>query len=156
MSRKDLLEKEMATHSSILAWNATPRACVLSHFSHVHLFVTLWTVVCQAPLTTGSSGKNTGVACYALLQGIFLTQGSDPHLFHLLHRQVGSLPLVPPRKPMLQSTVSQSQTRLSEWAHTSTCCSLPVLWLQASDFTFLSLLPHPGKVVNSSCCIQLV
>ena len=96
------------------AYHATPRACVLSHFSHVHLFVTLWTVVCQAPLTTGFSGKNTGVACYALLQGIFLTQGSDPHLFHLLHRPVGSLPLVAPRKPMLQSMVSQSQTRLSE------------------------------------------
>ena len=29
--------------------------------------------------------KNTGVGCYALLQGIFLTQGSKPRLLHLLH-----------------------------------------------------------------------
>ena len=29
-----------------------------------------------------SPGKNTGVVCHALLQGIFLTQGLKPHLFH--------------------------------------------------------------------------
>ena len=31
--------------------------------------------------------KNTGVGCHALLQGIFLTQGLNPHLLRLLHRQ---------------------------------------------------------------------
>ena len=36
------------------------------------------------------SGKNTTVCCYFLLQGIFLTQGSN---LHLLHWQVDSLPL---------------------------------------------------------------
>ena len=39
-------------------------------------------------------GKNTGVGCHALLQGIFLTQGSNPHLLCLLHGQVDSLPQV--------------------------------------------------------------
>ena len=34
-------------------------------------------------------GKNTGVGCHFLLQGIFPTQGSNSCL---LHRQVGSLP----------------------------------------------------------------
>ena len=29
-----------------------------------------------------SPGKNTGVGCHALLQGIFLTQGSNPDLLH--------------------------------------------------------------------------
>ena len=43
--------------------------------------------------------RNTGVGCHALLQGIFPTQGSNPHLFCLLHWQAGSLPLGPPRKP---------------------------------------------------------
>ena len=38
-------------------------------------------------------GKNTGVGCHFLLQGNFLTQGSNPHLLHLLHWQVESLPL---------------------------------------------------------------
>ena len=30
-------------------------------------------------------GKNTGVSCHFLLQEIFSTQGSKPHLLHLFH-----------------------------------------------------------------------
>ena len=30
----------------------------------------------------GSSGKNIGVGCHSLLQGIFLTQGVNPDLLH--------------------------------------------------------------------------
>ena len=52
--------------------------CVLSCFSRVWLFATLWTVAQQAPLSMGFSSKNTGVGCHALLQGIFPTQGSNP------------------------------------------------------------------------------
>ena len=51
--------------------------CVLSH---VQLFGTPWTVACQAPLSVGSPGSNTGVGCCARLQGIFPTQGSDTSL----------------------------------------------------------------------------
>ena len=47
---------------------------------------------CSLPGSTRpwiSSGKNTGVNHHFLLQGIFLTQGSNPHLLHLLHcRQI--------------------------------------------------------------------
>ena len=39
------------------------------------------------------------MGCDALLQGIFLTQGSKLHLLCLLHWQASSLPLVPPGKP---------------------------------------------------------
>ena len=42
-----------------------------------------------------SPGTNTGVGCHFLLQGIFPTQGSNPHLLCLLHWQAGSLPLAP-------------------------------------------------------------
>ena len=36
-----------------------------------------------------SPGKNTGVGCHFLLQGIFLTQGSNLNLLRLLHcRQI--------------------------------------------------------------------
>ena len=42
-----------------------------------------------------SPGQNTGVDCHAVLQGIFLTQGSNLHLLRLLHWQVGSLPTKP-------------------------------------------------------------
>ena len=41
-------------------------------------------------------GKNTGVGCHFVLQGIFPTQGLNPRLLHLLNWQAGSLPLVPP------------------------------------------------------------
>ena len=40
-----------------------------------------------------SPGKNTGVDCHFLLQGIFPIQGSNPRLPCLLHWQGGSLPL---------------------------------------------------------------
>ena len=46
-----------------------------------------------------SPSKNTGMGCHALLQGIFLTQGSNPHLLGPLHWWVDSLPLAPPGKP---------------------------------------------------------
>ena len=42
------------------------------------LFVTPWTVACQAPLSIGFSRQEIGVGCHALLQGIFPTQGLNP------------------------------------------------------------------------------
>ena len=50
----------------------------------------------QAPLSTDSPGKNTGLGGHTLLQGIFPTQGLNPRLLCLLHWQAGSLPLAPP------------------------------------------------------------
>ena len=44
-------------------------------FSHVQLFATPWTI--QSP------GQNTRVGSLSFLQGIFPTQGSNPHLLHL-------------------------------------------------------------------------
>ena len=46
-----------------------------------------------------SPGKNTGIGCHVLLQGIFLTQILNLLLFCLLHWQVGALPLAPPGEP---------------------------------------------------------
>ena len=46
-----------------------------------------------------SPGRNAGVGCHALLQGIFPSQGLSPHLLRLLHRQAGSVPLAPPGEP---------------------------------------------------------
>ena len=52
-------------------------------------------------------GKNTGVGCHFLLQGIFPTQGSNPHL---LHWQADSLLLNHLRIPTLdQVPVNSSQ-----------------------------------------------
>ena len=42
-----------------------------------------------------SPGKNTGVGCHTLLQGIFLKQGSNSHFLNLMLWQVGPLPSIP-------------------------------------------------------------
>ena len=51
--------------------------------------------------TWDSPGKNTGVGCHFLLQGIFLTWGWNPCLLCLLHWQVVFffLPLAPRGNP---------------------------------------------------------
>ena len=55
----------------MLEYIGISRPCVLSCSVVVWLFVTLWTVACQAPLSMGFSRKNTGVGCHFLLQRIF-------------------------------------------------------------------------------------
>ena len=111
------LEKEMATHSSILAWRipgmgepsgllsmgshrvghdwsdltaaATAFACMRAQsLSCIWIFVTPWTVAYQTPLSMELSVKNPGVGCHFLLWGI-----SNLCLLGLLHWQVDSLPL---------------------------------------------------------------
>ena len=84
---------------------------MLNHFS-VSNSATPWTSAHQAPLSmefSRSPGKNTGVGCHFLLQGIFPTQGSNPGLLHcrqtLYHlSQQGSLQC---RRPQLNSWVGK-------------------------------------------------
>ena len=61
-------------------------AYLLSRFIPVQLFATAWTVAHQDPLSMDSPGKNTGVGCPALLQGVFPTQGLN--LAHLHCKQM--------------------------------------------------------------------
>ena len=66
------------------------QACMFARYLHLHpTLATLRTIAHQAPLC----------GCHALLQEIFLTQGSNPHLLCLLHCQAGSLPRTPLEKP---------------------------------------------------------
>ena len=93
---------------------------MVSHLSHDWLFAILWTVAHQAPLSMGFSRKNTGVGCHALLQSIFLTQGSKPCPLYPLHWRVGSLPLGPPGKPhiidiWLATSILTSHKKLLCW-----------------------------------------
>ena len=61
--------------------------------SCVQLFVTLWTVACTRLLCPWDFlGKNSGVGCHFLLQGIFPTQGMNP--FPVL--TADSIPSEPP------------------------------------------------------------
>ena len=77
---------------------ANASAPMQSCFSRVRLFATLWIEAFQAPLSMGFSRQEYW-SRHALLQGVFLTQGSNTHLLCLLHWQVGYLPLAPPGKP---------------------------------------------------------
>ena len=64
-------------------------ACMLSHFSHVQIFLTLWIVARQAPLSMGFSSQEywSGLPCPP--PEIFPTQGSNLCLLRLTHcRQI--------------------------------------------------------------------
>ena len=71
----------MAAHQAPLSlgfsrqeyWSGFPfpspmHACMLSHFSRVQLYVTLWTAAHQAPLSTGFSTQEYWRGCHFLLQ----------------------------------------------------------------------------------------
>ena len=117
-----------ALHTFSVLW-ALLCACVLSRFSSVRLFVTLWTAAHRVPLSMGFSRQDLpGVGCHALLQGIFLTQGWNLHLLCLLHWQAVSLPLAPPGKAghCLQISKWQGKSR-ANIRHTSLC--IPICWV---------------------------
>ena len=54
-------------------------ACLLSLFSCIQFFETLWTPA-RLLCSWDSPAKNIGVSCYALLQWIFLSHGLNLHL----------------------------------------------------------------------------
>ena len=97
----------------ILAWKTMHidhylTLCVLSHFSCVWFFVTLWTVAWQTPLSMGFSRQEywSGVSCSP--PGDLPHQGLNPCLLHHLHWQARSLPLETPGKPLYQGVIPHS------------------------------------------------
>ena len=81
--------------------------------SHIWLFVTPWTIATRILCPWHSPGKNTGVGCHFLLQGIIPTQRSNLSLLHLLHWQVGSLPLAPAGKPQYWNLIHTRRNRVT-------------------------------------------
>ena len=78
----------------LISWLQSPSAVILwKSLSCVRLLETPWTI--YSPWN--SPGHNTGVGGRSLLQGIFLTQGSNPGLLHC--RWMDPLPSEPPGKP---------------------------------------------------------
>ena len=72
---------------------------MLSCFSRVQLFVTLWTVAHQTLLSMGYSRQEhwSGLPCPP--PGDLPNPGIESASLCLLHWQAGSLPLAPPGKP---------------------------------------------------------
>ena len=79
-------------------------AIVLSHFSHVRLFVTLWTIACQAPLSMEFSRQEywNGLPC--LPPGDLPNSGTEAISPASLALQMDSLPLSHWGSPYLLST----------------------------------------------------
>ena len=75
-----------------LALKAVSDVCALSCFSRVWLCATPWTAA-QVPLSMGFSRQEYWSGFPFPFQGIFLTQGLNLCLLHLLHWQAYSLPL---------------------------------------------------------------
>ena len=85
-----------------------------------------------------SPGKNPGVSCHALFQGISPAQAQNPHLLCLLHWQAGSLPLAQLGKPCMYS---------KQWQFYSSFSSLCSFYL----ILFSSARTRPSKtVLNNS------
>ena len=101
--------------------------CMLSCFSRVRLCATLWTAVCQAPLSMGFSRQEYWSGCHDLLQGINPTRfvpnpGIKPTCVKSnLHWQESSLLLMPPGKPIecLPCAKHCSKLLASSLSHTS-------------------------------------
>ena len=76
-------------------------ACVLNCFSCIRLFVTLWIVAHQAPLSVGFSRQEywSGLPCPPPED--LPNPGIEPASLTSPAFQVGSLPLVPPGKPQI-------------------------------------------------------
>ena len=84
---------------------------------------------------------------HALLQGIFLTQGSNLLFLHLLHWQAGSLPLV------AQYSVKITPSLLPHTCFFRTCVFLVFGgWIIDFIFYFLNLVSSAsGHPLSSSC-----
>ena len=128
---------DFSTASLISDFRPPERAHRLSRFSRVPLFANPWAVAHGVPPSMGFSRQ--GVGCHALLQGIFPTQGSNPHPLGLLHWQAGSLLLAPPGKPQEQkikprSLSQQVHDHLWQWPQEMNTCrhnvsgQCPVHW----------------------------
>ena len=110
-----------------------------------------------SPVCEDSLGKNTGVGCLVFLQGISLTQGSNPCLLCLLHWQASSFPRVPARDLLISNSETHCQDRYQ--GPYCLCFLLRVLWFQVLRFkafdSFLVNFHVSCKVGLAFFCIWL-
>ena len=73
--------------------------CMLSRFSHVWIFATLWTIACQAPLSMGFSKQESWSELPCSPPGNLPNPGTGTHISYISSiGGRGSLPLVPTEK----------------------------------------------------------
>ena len=119
-------------------------------------FENLWTVAAMLICPWDSAGKNTEVACHALFQGIFLTQGSNPYL---LHWQVDSLTLSHRGYPyglVCTKLLSHAQISVTPWTlacQASVCRILQARILEWVAFPFCRGSSQPRDRTQVSCIV---
>ena len=80
-------------------WQSQGKLAMLSCFNHVCLFVILWTVACQAPLSMGFSRQEYWSGLLCPLPGDLPHPGIKAPSLMAPALQAGSLPLGTPGKP---------------------------------------------------------
>ena len=101
-----------------------------------------------------SPGKNTGVGCHGLLQGIFLTKGSNLRLLRLLHWQSGCLSPGKPRSSSCMRITSSPERHSRD--KSGVMFSFPDLlcgWL-CSVLTRLLMPDEISGSPNASCSLS--
>ena len=138
----------------ILAWFKTKAQnilksirCVLSHFSHVQLSETLWTVAWQAPLSIGFSRQEYWSGSPCPPPGDLPIQGSNPRQLSLLYWQVGfPVGLSGKEPPAMRETWVQSLGwGLYNLGLDYIVCGVAKSWIWLSDFHCSLPLAPPGK-----------
>ena len=122
-------------------------ACMLSHSSHVQLFVTPWTVVLQAPLFMGFSKQEywSGLPCPP--PGDLPRPGIEPVSPAL---QLDSYPTEPPGKPLFALCFSQVEL-LNSWPAVPSPTSMSNLLYRSRYLVgFSSCFHHHKYHVKSS------
>ena len=110
---------------------------MLSHFSRVWLCATIWTVVCQPPLSKGFSRKEYWSGWPHPPPGDLPGPGVEStSLTSNLHWQAGSLPVVLPGKPIIKHAGSQihraAKARLMPWTQNPSV-DWEARWLRVSQ-----------------------
>ena len=120
----------------------------------------LWTVARQAPLPMRFSKQEYWSGLPFFFQGIFPTQGTNPHLLCVLHWQARSLPLVLHGKPTISWSLFKLMSTESEMPPNHLILYHPLLLLP-SIFTSIKVLSNQSalhitwpKHQNFSFCIS--
>ena len=116
-------------------------AALLSPLSRVQLFGILCTAAARLLCPWDSLGKSTTVGCHAFLQGIFLTQGSNPSLLHCRQILYHWNPMMSTMKRKWRS-LSCVWLFATPWSIQSMEFSRPEYWSGLTSFP--ENLPNPG------------
>ena len=120
--------------------------------SHSTLFAVPRTVEpTKLPRPWNFPGKNTGVGCHFLLQGIFPTQGSNLWLPCLLLWQANSLSLCLLSVCHLQNQFESFKSRKKKKKNKKRFCILTYPSLRLSSYPKCPVLPRGRISVGKSC-----